>query len=61
MMKHYKVQAKLMKNEWVTIHKSVTHKDAIAYMTDNQSENNKYPLRIVRVVETVVFEGKQGK
>lgn len=55
MSKMYEVQARFGK-EWVTVGKLSRHTDALHYVKFKGGEN--YPLRIVRVVKTVVFEDK---
>jgi hypothetical protein len=57
-MKNYQVQVKFNKNDWTTVKDFPTQKYAMEYIHDNVQEDSKYPMRIVRVVKTVVFEGK---
>ena len=54
MSKQYEIQAKFGKS-WVTIEKTTRQTDALHYVKERAGEN--YPMRVVRVVKTVVFEG----
>ena len=58
MSKSYQVQVKFNKNDWTTVDNFLQQKDAMHYIQENTDENSRYPMRIVRVVKTVVFEGK---
>lgn len=44
-----------MGGKWKLIHTEKRHKDALAYVTDRTGEE-RYPVRIVRVTRTIVFE-----
>lgn len=57
MSKFYNVEVKLNTTKWTLLHTATQHKDALHYVKENPSGN--YPLRIVRVVRTVVFEEKK--
>lgn len=53
MAKQYEIQAKFGKT-WVILEKVTRQNDALHYVKENSGE--RYPMRIVRVVKTVVFE-----
>lgn len=55
MTKTYQVEAKFGK-QWVVIHKETRQTDALSYVKDHSGES--YPMRVVRVTKTVVFEDK---
>lgn len=55
MSKQYQVQVQFGKT-WVTVSTNTRQTDALHYIKENSGET--YPMRIVRVVKTVVFEGK---
>lgn len=57
MSKVYNVECKLDTKKWTLMHVATQQKDAMHYVKENPSRN--YPLRIVRVVRTVVFEEKK--
>jgi len=57
-MKSYQVQVKFTKDTWATVKELPTQGSAMEYIHDNVNEDSRYPMRIVRVVKTVVFEGK---
>jgi len=53
MSKYYQIQAQFGKT-WIIVKTMQLHSDALDYI--RSSSERKYPLRIVRVVKTVVFE-----
>jgi hypothetical protein len=53
MTKDYYVEAKFGKTRWTLVKHYKTHKDALEYVKDAGAV--KYPLRVVRVVRTVIF------
>lgn len=55
MSKEYRVEVKLGKT-WIYIDKFTRHTDALHHIKENSGE--KYPMRILRIVKTVVFEEK---
>lgn len=55
-MKHFYVEIKLTAGRWTLREVFTRHTDALHYVKENAG--HKYPMRIVRVVRTVVFEGK---
>lgn len=57
MNKQYYIEVKLDSKKWTLLHTATQHKDALQYVKENPSRN--YPIRIVRVVRTVVFEEKK--
>jgi hypothetical protein len=57
MSKHYLIEAKFGKT-WVVIRKINAHKEALDYVREGAWES--YPLRVIRVVKTVVFESKES-
>lgn len=56
MTKDYYVEIKFGAR-WTLVHTEKRHTDALQYVKDNSGE--KYPMRIVRVVRTVVFDGSK--
>lgn len=56
MSKKYNVEVKFG-TKWVTVYDSPLQNDAMHYIRENSGET--YPMRIVRVVKTVVFEEKK--
>lgn len=56
---YYEIQVKFNKKDWITVHKENRHGDAVVYLRDNTTEDNKYPMRIVRVNRTIVFNGER--
>lgn len=60
MSKHYYVEAKFGKiKTWHLIKTFTRQSDAIDYVSEHEAGLDKYPLRIIRVVRTVVFEDKK--
>jgi len=59
MSKLYRVEIQLTKKAWICVDTFVRHTDALNYVRENAGE--RYPMRIVRVVKTVVFEEKNAK
>ena len=57
MNKHYYVEIKLSPNKWILKSSFTRHTDALHYVKENCGE--RYPMRIVRVVRTVVFNGEK--
>lgn len=55
MSKEYRVEVKFGKT-WVHVDKYTRQTDALHHIKENSGE--RYPMRIVRVVKTVVFEEK---
>ena len=55
MSKHYYIEVKFGAR-WQLVKVETRHTDALQYIKDNAGE--RYPMRIVRVVRTIVFEGK---
>jgi hypothetical protein len=53
MTKDYYVEAKFNKTRWTLVKAFKNHKDALEYVKDAGAV--KYPLRVVRVVRTVIF------
>ena len=56
MSKSYNVEVKFGA-QWVTVNKYTRQVDALHHIKENSGEA--YPMRIVRVVKTVVFEEKK--
>lgn len=56
--KQYYIETKLTKGRWTLVHTETRHKEALQYVVDHAG--NKYPMRIVRVVRTVVFDGSKS-
>jgi len=56
-VKYYEVQIKFEK-EWFTLEVFKKQVEALHHVKVRVSENDRYPMRIVRVDKTVVFEGK---
>lgn len=56
MSKTFQVQVKFGKDTWAIIENFQRQTDALHYVKENAGE--RYPMRIVRIVKTVVFEGK---
>ena len=57
MSKYYLIEAKLTASKWTLIKTEARHVDALAYV--KTSDYAKYPLRIVRVIRTIVFNGEK--
>lgn len=57
MSKVYQVEAKFQKNRWTLIETFTRQTDALHYTNEYSAE--KYAIRIIRVVRTVVFEDKK--
>jgi hypothetical protein len=57
MNKVYNVEVKLDTKKWTLLHVASQQKDAMHYVKENP--NRSYPVRIVRVVRTTVFEEKK--
>jgi hypothetical protein len=58
MTKHYYIETKLDKKRWTLVHTETNHKLALEWLRENAGEH--YPMRIVRVVRTVVFDGSKS-
>ena len=58
MTRNYYIEARISKLRWTLLHTTKRHDDALDYVRRNSGE--KYPLRIVRVVRTVVFDGSKS-
>lgn len=56
MMKNYYVEIKLGK-KWILKASFARHTDALHYVKENAGEH--YPMRIIRSVRTVVFDGEK--
>jgi hypothetical protein len=54
MSKQYEIQVKFGKT-WVIVEKKNLYNDALHYVKENSGET--YPMRIIRVIKTIVFEG----
>lgn len=54
MTKHYYIEAKFGAR-WTLLKTYTTHVAALEHIKNNSGE--RYPLRIVRVTRTIVFEG----
>jgi hypothetical protein len=57
MSKFYYVEVKLNNKKWVLASSHTRHTDALHYVKENCGE--RYPMRIVRVVRTIVFNGEK--
>ena len=57
MNKNYYVEIKLGYNKWILKASFSRHTDALHFVKENAGE--KYPMRIVRVVRTIVFNGEK--
>jgi hypothetical protein len=55
--KYYLIEAKLSANKWTLIKTETRQVDALAYI--KESSFRIYPLRIVRVTRTIVFNGEK--
>lgn len=56
MTRSYQIQA-LFGKTWIITHSFTRHNEALHFVKEHT--DRKYPLRIVRVVKTVVFEEKK--
>lgn len=56
MATNYYIECK-MGGRWVLLHSETRNNDALHYVKEHPSV--RYPLRIVKVVRTVVFEDKK--
>jgi len=52
MTKDYYIEGKFLK-KWILLKTTKRHSEALEYIRENAGE--KYPMRIVRVVRTIVF------
>jgi hypothetical protein len=57
MTKDYYIEIKFKGNKWTLVKTEKSHKEALEYVRENSGE--KYPMRVVRVVRTVVFDGSK--
>lgn len=57
MSKHYYIEVKFG-TRWTLVKTETRQTDALQYIKDNSGE--KYPMRIVRVVRTIVFDGSKS-
>jgi hypothetical protein len=55
-MKHFYVEVKLG-NKWILQRVFTRHTDALHFVKENSGE--RYPIRVVRVVRTIVFDGSK--
>lgn len=58
MSKSFQIQAKFG-NTWIIIKSVPYHKDALDYIS--KKPGLRYPMRIVRVVKTIVFSEEKNK
>jgi uncharacterized protein YbdZ (MbtH family) len=58
MTKYYEIHAKFGKG-WATIHRTERQNDALHYVKEHSSTETQYPMRVVRVVKTIVFNGEK--
>lgn len=58
MSKKYLVEVQLTKKGWVCVDTFVVYADALEYIHQNSDE--RYPMRITRVVKTIIFEEKKS-
>lgn len=56
MTKDYYVEIKLRPNRWTLIETTKRHADALEIVRERVGE--RYPIRVVKVTRTIVFEGK---
>lgn len=56
MAKEYRVEVKFGAT-WINVDKFSRHTDALHYIKEKSGE--RYPMRIVRIVKTIVFEEKK--
>jgi hypothetical protein len=54
MTKHYYIEAKLHANRWTLLHTERSYKVALQYVREHASV--RYPIRVVKVTRTIVFE-----
>ncbi len=57
MSKKYNVEISLTKNKWICVDTFTRHTDALHCVRERVGDN--YPMRIVRIVKTIVFEEKK--
>lgn len=57
MSKYYNVEVKAGA-KWHLLHVATRHTDALHWCMKHNTEHTKYPMRIVRVVRTTVFEDR---
>lgn len=58
MTKIYHIEAKFG-SQWILVKKIKLHVDALNYVKEQTTEDRNYPLRIVRIVRTVVLKEKE--
>lgn len=56
MSKFYHIESKLGAKSWQLVKVETRQVDALHYVREHATELSKYPLRIIRVVRTLVFE-----
>jgi len=57
MSKHYYIEVKLG-TKWILQKVETRHTDALHWVKENAGE--KYPIRVVRVTRTIVFDGSKS-
>lgn len=58
MTRNYYIEVKLG-TRWTLLHSTKRHVDALHYLKEHHKEYNKYPVRIIREVRTIVFDGSK--
>lgn len=56
MSKVYNIEVKLDSKKWTLVDVKMQHKDALHYVKEH---GGRYPIRVVRVVRTIVFDGSK--
>ena len=60
MSKYYYVEVKFHKDRWTLMDTYTRQTDAMAHVENETKLGNKYPLRVVRVERTIVFDGSKS-
>jgi hypothetical protein len=59
MSKFYYVEVKFKKERWTLIDTYTKQEDAMEHVHSETKLGNTYPMRVVRVVRTIVFDGSK--
>lgn len=59
MSKEYYIEIKLDNRRWTLIKTERRQTDALHYVKEHAHEHSRYPIRVVRVVRTTVFDGSK--
>lgn len=61
MSKYYYVEVKLKENRWTLLDTHTKQSDAPMHQVADETKlGNKYPMRVVKVERTIVFDGSKA-